>query len=73
MKTDVEYYAGDGRYTKRIVDFMVVWVDGVRLYAELPVYEDGVGSNYDALRESILVQADEYGIARDNLRFWFDV
>ncbi|MBT9133151.1 MAG: hypothetical protein DDT33_01682 [Firmicutes bacterium] len=74
MADIVVYATGKGQYTKGLVDYMSVCTGSVQLYAELPVYaaEDEC-CNYDALRASILSQADASCITRENLRFPFDV
>ncbi len=71
-KYKVDYQAGEGRYTNGTVDYMLVWVDDIRLYAELPTNEDDECGTYDDLREQILEQAREYEINHEKLEFWFD-
>ncbi|MBT9143741.1 MAG: hypothetical protein DDT29_02152 [Dehalococcoidia bacterium] len=77
MKVKIEYVGGSGRHIRGAVDYMlgiVAMVDAdVELYAELPQDDEDETGTYDELRELILEQADEHGIPKESLQFWFDV
>ncbi len=68
----VHYKAGESRYSKKIVDYMQVVVDGFELYAETTPHDSEELATYEELREMIIWQAEEKGIDSDILRFWLD-
>lgn len=72
MKKYVDYKAGDSRMNPGTsVDYMLVVVDDVELYAEA-VAQDDESATYDELKASIIEQASECGIDADTLKFWYD-
>jgi hypothetical protein len=71
-KYTVEYKAGDSRMNPGVsVDYMLVKVDDVELYAEA-VAQDDESANYNELKASIIEQAREHGIDANALIFWYD-
>jgi hypothetical protein len=78
--TKVQYNAGTSRYSENCVDYMLVVVDGIELYAEAinPTWDKDKEefadetATYDELKASILEQAAEKGIDADKLKFWYD-
>ena len=71
-KHTVDYKSGDSRINPGIsVDYMIVIVDGVELYAETAAQDDE-SATYDELKASIIKQANEHGIGTDALIFWYD-
>ena len=75
-KYRVEFSGGESRQGINSVNYMLVDVDGIELYAEYDVTdvpEDEVDfAGYDELKEAILSQASENGINKENLIFWLD-
>ena len=72
-KYTVEYKAGDSRTNPGVsVDYMIVIIDDVELYAEA-VSQDDESATYDELKASIIEQARKHGIDADTLIFWYDV
>ena len=53
------------------VDYMLVKVDGIELYAEA-IAQNDENANYAELKASIIEQANEHGIDTDTLIFWYD-
>ena len=74
-KYTVEYKSGDSRINPGAsVDYMLVIVDGVELYAEtVSQSQDDESATYDELKASIIEQARKHGIDADSLIFWYDV
>ena len=71
-KYTVEYKSGDSRINPGVsVDYMLVVVNDVELYAET-VSQDDESATYDALKASIIEQAREHGIDANALIFWYD-
>ena len=67
----VDYKSGDSRINPGVsVDYMLVVVNGVELYAEAIAQDEN--ANYDELKASIIKQANEHGICADTLIFWYD-
>ena len=75
-KYRVEFSGGESRRGINAVNYMLVDVDGIELYAEYDVTdvtENEVDfAGYDALKEAILSQASESGIGKQDLIFWLD-
>ena len=75
-KYKVTYQGGEGRYTTAAVDWMMVTVETddepIELYAEREIVEGDETATYDDLKADILRQAEENGIDKDSLIFWFD-
>lgn len=75
-KYKVTYQGGEGRYTTAAVDWMMVTVETddepIELYAEREMVEGDETATYDDLKADILRQAEENGIDKDSLIFWFD-
>ena len=72
-KTSVAYQSGMSRMNpETAVDWMLVDVDGVELYAELPCVDDDEDANYDDLKAEILDQANAAGIDAAALHFFND-
>ena len=75
-KYRAEFSGGESRQGINGVNYMLVDVDGIELYAEYDVTdvpEDEVDfAGYDALKESILSQASESEINKQDLIFWLD-
>lgn len=76
-KTLVEYGAGQSRYTDKAVDYMLVEIDGVELYAEREISEDEYfeeleEARYNELVNDIAYQAEQNGIDVNRLSFWYD-
>ena len=75
-KYKVTYQGGEGRYTTAAVDWMMVTVETddepLELYAEREMVEGDETATYDDLKADILRQAEENGIDKDSLIFWFD-
>ena len=68
----VEYKSGDSRMSPGTsVDYMIVIVDDIELYAEA-VSQDDESATYDELKASIIEQARKHGIDADILKFWYD-
>jgi hypothetical protein len=68
----VEYKSGDSRMSPGTsVDYMIVIVDDIELYAEA-VSQDDENANYAELKASIIEQARKHGIDADILKFWYD-
>ena len=71
-KYTVEYKSGDSRINPGVsVDYMLVVVNDVELYAET-VSQDDESATYDELKASIIEQANEHGINAGALIFWYD-
>lgn len=71
-KYTVEYKAGDSRMNPGVsVDYMIVKVDDIELYAEA-IAQDDESATYDELKASIIEQAHKHGIDADSLIFWYD-
>jgi hypothetical protein len=71
-KYTVEYKSGDSRMSPGTsVDYMLVKVNDVELYAET-VSRDDESATYDELKASIIEQAREHGIDAGYLIFWYD-
>lgn len=75
-KYKVTYQGGEGRYTTAAVDWMMVTIETddepIELYAEREIVEGDETATYDDLKADILRQAEENGIDKDSLIFWFD-
>lgn len=71
-KYDVEYSAGEARNGNESVDYMLVEIDDIELYAEAAPDPEDDTATYDELKEEILRQADKNGIDRESLRFLCD-
>lgn len=75
-KYKVTYQGGEGRYTNEAVDWMMVTIETddepIELYAEREMVEGDETANYDDLKADILRQAEENGIDKNSLVFWFD-
>ena len=75
-KYKVTYQGGEGRYTTAAVDWMMVTIETddepIELYAEREMVEGDETATYDDLKADILRQAEENGIDKDSLVFWFD-
>lgn len=75
-KYKVTYQGGEGRYTTAAVDWMMVTIETddepIELYAEREMVEGDETATYDDLKADILRQAEENGIDKDSLIFWFD-
>lgn len=75
-KYKVDYQGGEGRYTNEAVDWMMVTIETddepIELYAEREMVEGDETANYDDLKADILCQAEENGIDKNSLVFWFD-
>lgn len=75
-KYKVTYQSGEGRYTTAAVDWMMVTIETddepIELYAEREMVEGDETATYDDLKADILRQAEENGIDKDSLIFWFD-
>lgn len=76
-KTLVEYSAGQSRHTDKAVDYMLVEIDGVELYAEREISEDEYfeeleEARYNELVNDIAYQAEQNGIDVNRLSFWYD-
>ena len=68
----VDYRSGDSRMSPGTsVDYMIVIVDDVELYAEA-IAQDDESANYDELKASIIEQARKHGIDANSLIFWYD-
>ena len=70
MSCKVEYSGGQSRSGDKAVDYMMVLVDGVELYAEADPVDGLETETYDGLKESILEQAAAAGIDPNCLAFW---
>jgi hypothetical protein len=71
-KYTVEYKSGDSRMSPGTsVDYMIVIVDDIELYAEA-IAQDDESANYAKLKASIIEQARKHGIDADALKFWYD-
>jgi len=71
-KYTVEYKSGDSRMNPGVsVDYMLVKIDDVELYAEAIAQDES--ATYDELKASIIEQARKHGIDADTLIFWYDV
>ncbi len=70
----VDYRSGDSRMSPGVsVDYMLVKIDDVELYAEA-IAQDDENANYAELKASIIEQARKHGgIDADTLIFWYDV
>ena len=73
-KYTVDYKSGESRMSPGTsVDYMLVKVDGVELYAEtVSQDQDDESATYDELKASIIEQASEHGIDANALIFWYD-
>ena len=71
-KYEVEYSAGEARNGNESVDYMLVEINDVELYAEVaPDPEDETGT-YEELKAEIIRQAEKNGIDVEALRFLYD-
>lgn len=71
-KYEVEYSAGEARNGNESVDYMLVEINDVELYAEAaPDPEDETGT-YEELKAEIIRQAEKNGIDVEALRFLYD-
>ena len=71
-KYNVNYSAGEARNSSEAVDYMIVDVNGIELYAEAaPDPEDETGT-YEELKAEIIRQAEKNGIDVEALRFLYD-
>ncbi len=68
-KYEVDYQGGESRYGIEPVDYMLVMIDDIELYAEAPAQDDE-NANYDELKTAILEQAAEHDIPAEWLKFW---
>lgn len=66
---EVDYQGGESRYGIEPVDYMLVKIDDIELYAEAPAQDDE-NANYDELKTAILEQAAEHDIPAEWLKFW---
>jgi len=72
-KFKVEYGGGESRYNpSQGVDYMIVEVDGIELYAETLASETDETMTYDELKSIIIEQAKEKEISPDALNFMYD-
>lgn len=71
-KYNVNYSAGEARNGSEAVDYMIVDVNGIELYAEAAPDPEDETATYDGLKEEILRQADKNGIDRESLHFLYD-
>lgn len=71
-KVLVEFCGGESRKSNKAVNYMLVMVNGVELYAEIEVPEDSDDPffGYNELESKILEQAIGKGIDTDGLLFW---
>jgi hypothetical protein len=68
----MEYKSGDSRMSPGTsVDYMLVKVDDIELYAEA-IAQDDESATYDELKASIIEQARKHGIDANSLIFWYD-
>lgn len=74
MMINVEFNGGQGRKTDTAVNYMLVEIDGVELYAEMEIPEDANPDEYgyDELKDEIIAQAKENDIDTSLLKFWWD-
>lgn len=71
-KYEVEYSAGEARNGNESVDYMLVEINDVELYAEAaPDPEDETGT-YEELKAEIIRQAEKNGIDVEALSFLYD-
>jgi hypothetical protein len=71
---EVEYQSGESRYGTHGVDWMMVEINDIELYAEVKSKKKAPESReaYDELKAEILSQASENGIPEGWLKFRFD-
>jgi hypothetical protein len=55
----VSYSGGESRENKNSIDYMLVVIDEIEIYFEVPPTED----SYDILKEKVIEKAKEYGVA----------
>ncbi len=68
----VLYARGPSRNWTMDVDYMIVDVDGIELYAEAYIDIENEVGTYDCLKEEILRQAEEQEIDTRSLVFVYD-
>lgn len=72
-KYEVSFLGGESRNSSEAVNYMIADVDGVELYSEIVLPDDeDEDYGYDELKGEILQQAQDAGIAADDLKFWYD-
>lgn len=71
-KFKVLYARGPSRNWTMDVDYMLVDVDGIELYAEAYIDIENEVGTYDCLKEEILRQAEEQEIDTRSLVFIYD-
>ena len=71
-KYNVEYSAGEARNGNESVDYMLVEIDGVELYAEAAPDPEDETATYDGLKAEIIRQAEKNGINKEALSFLYD-
>ena len=71
-KYNVRYLCGVSRYGTHSVDWMMVEINDIELYAEVECIDPESCETYDELKAEILSQASENGIPEGWLKFWFD-
>ena len=71
-KFKVLYSQGPSRNWFMDVDYMLVDVNGIELYAEAYINKDDEIGTYDCLKEEILKQAEEQEIDTKSLVFMYD-
>lgn len=71
-KFKVLYARGPSRNWTMDVDYMLVDVDGIELYAEAYIDIENEIGTYDCLKEEILRQAEEQEIDTKSLVFIYD-
>lgn len=71
-KYNVEYSAGEARQGNGSVDYMLVEIDGIELYAEAEQDPEDETATYDGLKAEILRQAEKENIDTEALSFLYD-
>lgn len=64
VKVSAEYSGGQSRNGEEAVDYILVYIDDVELYAEVPATGDN-NDSFEELSEEIARQAEEKGIDLD--------
>lgn len=71
-KVLVEFCGGESRKSNEAVNYMLVVIDGVELYAEICVPQKSDEEYGYDLKVEILRQAEKQHINSNLLTFWFD-
>jgi hypothetical protein len=76
-KIEVLYQSGESRENPGVgVDYMLAKIEDEEILAELGAEEEielyAEDGSYEELKEEIIEQAREYGIAEVQLKFWYD-